>query len=28
VKPEEGKKVSAAEWCKAAGVGAGTLLGT
>jgi methionyl-tRNA formyltransferase len=28
VKPEEGKKVSAAEWAKAAGIGAGTLLGT
>ncbi|QJR16233.1 methionyl-tRNA formyltransferase [Usitatibacter palustris] len=28
VKPEEGKKVSAAEWAKAAGVGAGTILGT
>ena len=28
VKPEEGKKVAAAEWAKAAGVGAGTILGT
>lgn len=28
VKPEEGKKVSAAEWAKAAGVAAGTLLGS
>jgi methionyl-tRNA formyltransferase len=28
VKPEEGKKVSAAEWAKAAGVAAGTILGT
>ena len=28
VKPEEGKKVSAAEWAKAAGVGTGTILGT
>ena len=28
VKPEEGKKVSAAEWAKAAGVGPGTMLGT
>ena len=28
VKPEEGKKISAAEWAKAAGVAAGTLLGT
>jgi methionyl-tRNA formyltransferase len=27
VKPEEGKKVAAAEWAKAAGVGPGTLLG-
>jgi len=28
VKPEEGKKVSAAEWAKSAGIAAGTLLGT
>jgi methionyl-tRNA formyltransferase len=28
VKPEEGKKVSAAEWAKGAGVAAGTILGT
>ena len=28
VKPEEGKKVSAAEWAKAAGVTVGTILGT
>jgi len=28
VKPEEGKKVSAAEWAKAAGVAAGTILAT
>jgi methionyl-tRNA formyltransferase len=28
VKAEEGKKVSAAEWAKAAGVGPGTILGT
>ena len=28
VKPEEGKKVSAAEWAKAAGAGPGTILGT
>jgi len=28
VKPEEGKKVAAAEWAKAAGVASGTLLGT
>ncbi len=28
VKPEEGKKVSAAEWAKAAGAGPGTLLGS
>jgi methionyl-tRNA formyltransferase len=28
VKPEEGKKVSAAEWAKSAGAAAGTLLGT
>ena len=28
VKPEEGKKVSAAEWCKAAGLAAGTILGS
>jgi len=28
VKPEEGKKVSAAEWAKAAGVGPGTILGS
>ena len=28
VKPEEGKKVSAAEWAKAAGVAAGTILGS
>ena len=28
VKAEEGKKVSAAEWAKAAGVGAGTILGS
>jgi methionyl-tRNA formyltransferase len=28
VKPEEGKKVSAAEWAKAAGVAVGTILGT
>jgi methionyl-tRNA formyltransferase len=28
VKPEEGKKVSAAEWAKSAGVAAGTILGT
>jgi methionyl-tRNA formyltransferase len=27
VKPEEGKKVAAAEWAKAAGVAAGTILG-
>ena len=27
VKPEEGKKVSAAEWARAAGVAAGTILG-
>jgi methionyl-tRNA formyltransferase len=27
VKPEDGKKVSAAEWAKAAGVAAGTILG-
>jgi methionyl-tRNA formyltransferase len=27
VKPEEGKKVSAAEWAKASGVAAGTILG-
>ena len=27
VKPEEGKKVSATEWCKSAGVVAGTILG-
>jgi methionyl-tRNA formyltransferase len=27
VKPEEGKKVSAAEWAKGAGVAAGTILG-
>jgi methionyl-tRNA formyltransferase len=28
VKPEEGKKVSAADWAKSSGVGSGTLLGT
>jgi methionyl-tRNA formyltransferase len=28
VKPEEGKKVSAAEWAKAAGAGPGTILGS
>jgi methionyl-tRNA formyltransferase len=28
VKPEEGKKVAAAEWAKSAGVGPGTILGT
>ena len=28
VKPEEGKKVSAAEWAKAAGIAAGTILGS
>ena len=28
VKPEEGKKVSAAEWAKGAGVAAGTILGS
>jgi methionyl-tRNA formyltransferase len=28
VKPEEGKKVSAAEWAKAAGLGTGTILGS
>ncbi len=28
VKPEEGKKVAAAEWAKAAGVGPGTILGS
>jgi len=28
VKPEEGKKVSAAEWAKSAGIAAGTLLGS
>jgi methionyl-tRNA formyltransferase len=28
VKPEEGKKVSAAEWAKSAGVAAGTILGS
>jgi methionyl-tRNA formyltransferase len=28
VKPDEGKKVSAAEWCKAAGVATGTILGS
>jgi methionyl-tRNA formyltransferase len=28
VKPEEGKKVAAAEWAKSAGVTSGTLLGT
>ncbi|HEX5628088.1 MAG TPA: methionyl-tRNA formyltransferase, partial [Usitatibacteraceae bacterium] len=28
VKPEEGKKVSAAEWARAAGAGPGTILGT
>ncbi|HEY4998176.1 MAG TPA: methionyl-tRNA formyltransferase [Usitatibacter sp.] len=28
VKPEEGKKISAAEWAKGAGVAAGTILGT
>ena len=28
VKPEEGKKVAAAEWAKSAGVAAGTILGT
>ncbi|MEO7743703.1 MAG: methionyl-tRNA formyltransferase [Usitatibacter sp.] len=27
VKPEEGKKVAAAEWAKAAGIGTGTILG-
>jgi methionyl-tRNA formyltransferase len=28
VKPEEGKKISAAEWAKSAGVAAGTILGS
>ena len=28
VKPEEGKKVSAAEWAKATGIGPGTILGS
>ncbi len=28
VKPEEGKKIAAAEWAKGAGVAAGTILGT
>ncbi|MFZ3324299.1 MAG: methionyl-tRNA formyltransferase [Usitatibacter sp.] len=28
VKPEEGKKVSAAEWAKSAGIAAGTILGS
>jgi len=28
VKPEEGKKISAAEWAKSAGVGPGTILGS
>ena len=28
VKPEEGKKVSAAEWAKSANVAAGTILGS
>jgi methionyl-tRNA formyltransferase len=27
VKPEEGKKMPAAEWAKSAGVGLGTILG-
>ncbi len=28
VKPEDGKKVAAAEWAKSAGIGAGTILGS
>ena len=28
VKPEEGKKISAAEWAKSANVAAGTILGS
>ncbi len=28
VKPEEGKKVSAAQWAREAGVAAGTILGS